>query len=853
MRELSGILLTHYIEQNLTLISQALLSHLKACSLQMLTSERQRVRTRGSIIISAILKAGNLSVWPDLVPTLARALETEGAPAAAVDGVLTAVSIICDDQRAVLDEVEFGRPLMVLLPVLLRYFGSPAEGQRYLALKAVQEFFVDFPGALAAQEKAVIAGLVALAKDPSARVRQLVCRAFVTLSELHVDVVLYSMADIVEYAMASMRDSDPLVALEAADLWQAIADQDLCRPFLQAALPRLVPLLLEKMVYSEDDIRAIEEEEREQAARPTHLSSSSLSSNIGDDDDDDDDDNDDQYGVEEWNIRKASAAALDALAMGLGDEILPHLLPLLDKAAAAVGSDGGNNSNGNGNNSGNGGNGGVPGWAEQEALVLAIGAVSEGCMTGMAQYLPNVVPFLMAKAQDPHTPVRAIAFWALGRYSEWVIKSARDRFFCPAVELCANGLLDSAAKAREAACSALATYEENAGAALVPYMLPILQALMRVYTAAAASPRATCFYDPIGTLVDAVGDAFRCDQCAALVLPPFMQKLQAIDTEDPHMVPLLECLTTVAAALGLGIQPYAQRLYITALQILREAITATATSGDSAVDVSAASTATCDLLICGLDLVGALVEALGQAVDTLLARESPVSCLIECCKMHSPDVRQSAFALVGDLATHCMEALQPKLHEVLPCLVRGIKTAYPRVYNNATWALGEIALRAPAAVQSVLGDVLPVFVDLLRTPKKARGTDTRMLYLNTVAALGRIALAFSAALAPHLGTFVAGWCSFMHDIPDAKEKEDTFAGLYALIKANPQASLPALPNILAAIAAADFSQSNPQLKAHLLELLTGYKTFVGPANWQQICAALPQDVRNGLSKNYNFA
>lgn len=824
----------------------------------MLTSPSVRVRTRGSILISTILKVGNLSAWPDLIPALAGALQTEGASGPAIEGILTAVSIICSDHTQTLDDAAFGRPLVVLLPALLRHFASPVEAQRYLALKSVSEFLVDFPGALAAQEHALVAGLSALAKDPSARVRALVVRAFVTLSEVHIDVVLGSMPDIVEYAMASMRDADPLVALEAADLWAAIADQEMCRPCLLAALPRLVPLLLEKMVYSQEDIQAIEEEEREQAARPSHFSSSSQSSSRSgfEDDEDDDDEGDDEdddgsglYDSGEWNIRRASAAGLDTLAMGLGDAILPHLLPLLDKMTSRdVSAEKGDNGSG------------VPAWAEAEALVLAIGAVAEGCRAGLARFLPNVLPFLMAKARDGHVAVRAIAFWALGRFSEWIIEDMRARgapeqYFCPAIELCAAGLLDPAGKAREAACSALATLEETAGEALVPYMIPVLQALMRVYTGAMGSPKATCFYDPIGTLIEAVGDAFRCDQCAALVVPPFMQKLQSIDLEDPHMVPLLECITTVASSLGLGIQPYAERLYAKALQVLQEALTSQGGgSGGNNDDASnvAEETAVSDLIICGLDLVGALVETLGQAMDTLLARAPVLPALVEACRIHTPDVRQSAFALVGDLAISCLGALQPYFKDVIPCLVRGVKTAYPRVYNNATWALGEITLRAPAAVQPVLGDVLPVFVDLIKAPRK-RGTDTRMLYINTVAALGRLGMAFPAEIAPHLPSFAAGWCSFMDSIPDQREKEDTFGGLYALIKMNPQGSLNALPGVIAAIAAADFAESNPQLRAKLLELLAGYKAYLGPANWQQIYAAFPQGVREQLAKNYNFS
>jgi transportin-1 len=56
-------------------------------------------------------------------------------------------------------------------------------------------------------------------------------------------------------------------------------------------------------------------------------------------------------------------------------------------------------------------------------------------------------------------------------------------------------------------------------------------------------------------------------------------------------------------------------------------------------------------------------------------------------------VRQSAFALLGDLAGVCFPYLQPAAHDFLGVVTRNLTTVYPSVCNNAVWAMGELAVQ----------------------------------------------------------------------------------------------------------------------------------------------------------------
>lgn len=116
-----------------------------------------------------------------------------------------------------------------------------------------------------------------------------------------------------------------------------------------------------------------------------------------DDSDSDDDDDVKKEALTDWNLRKCSAAALDVLSCVFHETLLPVLLPILKENLVSTN------------------------WLIRESSILALGAVSEGCMEGMIPQLPGVVPYLISSLSDVKALVRSITCWTLSRYSHWLI------------------------------------------------------------------------------------------------------------------------------------------------------------------------------------------------------------------------------------------------------------------------------------------------------------------------------------------------------------------------------------------------------------------------------------------------
>ena len=70
-----------------------------------------------------------------------------------------------------------------------------------------------------------------------------------------------------------------------------------------------------------------------------------------------------------------------------------------------------------------------------------------------------------------------------------------------------------------------------------------------------------------------------------------------------------------------------------------------------------------------------------------------MSILSQCMRDPQPEVRQSSFALLGDLTKASYHVLEPRIGEIMPVLAENLVPELISVCNNATWAIGELAIK----------------------------------------------------------------------------------------------------------------------------------------------------------------
>uniref|UniRef100_A0A6B2EC29 Transportin-1 n=1 Tax=Phlebotomus kandelakii TaxID=1109342 RepID=A0A6B2EC29_9DIPT len=827
-RSLSGLILKNNIRHLGTNLQSEIVNYIKQECLMAVGDPSPLIRATVGILITTIASKGGLINWPNLLPMLCEMLDSQDHNVC--EGAFGALQKICEDSAEGLDSADLNRPLNVMIPKFLQFFHHSSPKIRSHAIACINQFIIHRTQVLMLHIDAFIESLFRLSSDEDHEVRKNVCRALCMLLEVRMDRLMPYMNQIIEYMLQRSQDQDDSVALEASEFWLSLAEQNICKEVLGPHLPRLAPILIRGMRYSDIDIILlkgdVEEDEmipdREEDIRPrfhksrTHTLKSSQDENG--DNVDDDDGMDDDNSLSEWNLRKCSAAALDVLANVFREECLPILYPILNEILFHQQ------------------------WEIKESGILALGAIAEGCMQGMVPHLPELIPYLISCLSDKKALVRSITCWTLSRYANWVvIQPNHDQYLKPLMEELLKRILDANKRVQEAACSAFATLEEEACMELVPYLSFILKTLVFAFSKY-QHKNLLILYDAIGTLADSVGHHLNKQDYINMLMPPLIHKWNMLKDEDKDLFPLLECLSSVATALQSGFLPYCEPVYNRCISLIQQTI-----NQDMANTANPGQYEQPDkeFMIVALDLLSGLAEGLDGHIEQLVVNSNIMELLFQCMQDMMAEVRQSSFALLGDLTKACFQHVARFIPDFLPILGQNLNPECISVCNNAIWAIGEISIKLGAETRLYIPLVLSQLIAIINRPNT-----TKTLLENTAITIGRLGLVCPLDVAPLLQQFVRQWCTSLRNIRDNEEKDSAFRGMCQMITVNPVGVVPDF--IFFCDAAASWVSPKSDLHEMLQKILSGFKTQVGEENWRRFVDQFPPQLAERLSTMYEI-
>ena len=873
-------------------------AEIKPILLQCLAEGNANIRRVASTTISAASVPSEsrrfrvvslpLESWPELVPFLLQCIEaglsTSAGPdgdaraGAALDGALLTLRKMLEDAPREFEE-KSGPTFGSLIPLLLKTFQSQAEKVKKEGLRCLNNLIETLPAGLVVHMNDYLGGLSAMAADASWEVRRLVCQAIVTMLSLRTEYLQPHFSAISEFILNATSDDSEDVALEACEFWLTFAslEEDVCSPdmyvYIQQILPRLIPVLLKGMVYSEEkreeliDANALDESnaaDRVQDVAPIFHSSSAKR---GGDESDDEGNGDDPDDDNEWNVRKCSAASLDSLANMYGPEyILPPLLPLLQESLSHSDS-----------------------WV-REAGLLALGAVADGCEDAMAEHMGQLHPFMMAQLTDASSipQLKMIAAWCLGRYSHWAVgqvHNGQPDILGKMTEALMSRALDANRKVQVAICSAFGVLVEASGDLLTPYLEPVYRTFVQALSLYHTRSLVTLF-DVMGSMADYLGPVIGEGQLPTIIVPPLQQFWHQMARNNPldrTIMPLVECLASTALVMGPNYQPWALQTFDGAMSMIERCLMHLSTMDDNYFDEEA------DPIVCASDLLDGLVEGLGANFPALLSSstrygEHFLGVLHNLTHHEVAGVRMSAFALFGDLARQAPTVIQPGMNELMGEAIACIDAMFPSVCNNAVWSIGEICVKCennPESLQPFAQDIVDALITLLMG--NAVNSEGHALVVpgiaeNAAATMGRLAKVNAGFVAPDLGRFLLGWCEGMAKIADQTERRDAFQGFILALRANPQAlhqACPhdpsnAIPPVLFAVSSwhipddaggelvsgnyafSPFPVEDNELQRALAILLQEIKTSLGEAAWHQVEKSLPVNLRRLFREHYGL-
>ncbi|CDS37042.1 transportin 1 [Echinococcus multilocularis] len=812
---MSGLILKNHLASTYSKQPPDVIACVKEEALRSMNDPHPLIRSTAGTLITTLVSVGGLQSWPQVIPQLIQSLTTHDPYL--LQGTFDALKKICEDSKDDLEDDSFVNVLDELIPKFIQFFSHPHPKIRSLALHCANQFISNQSRAFMNHIDEFLRALFALADDSSKEVVKLVCSAFVFLVEVRVDILLPHMPNIIEYILLRTQDADEATALEACEFWLSLSDAPLCFQVLSGYLDRLIPVLVRGMKYSESDLALLSNDldndshvpDKDSDIKPRfHKPRNRMQ---GDEDDDDDDD--DEY-VSNWTLRKCSAAALDVLANIFHSEILQYLLPTTKEYLLSQD------------------------WCYRESAILVLGAIAEGCMNDMVPYLPDLCTIFIKALADPKPLIRSIACWTLSRYANWIVGQPHDQYLRPLVGELLNRILDTNKRVQESACSAFATLEEEAGTDLCPYLDHILQTLVTAL-GQYQHKNLIILYDAIGTLADSVGHNLYKKDYEDLLMPALFTKWNNLRDDDKDLFPLLECLSSVATALGIGFLPYCAPVFNRCVALVEKTIQQ---SMANAQQPELYEQPDKDFMVVSLDLLSGIAEGLGNHIEPLMANSNLITLLHQCAQDQQPDVRQSTFALLGDLTKVCFAHIKPQVAAFMSVLAQNLSSPNISVCNNAIWAIGEICMQ--------MGDEMQLYASLFIQPLVEiinRQNAPKTLHENAAITIGRLGYVCPREISSFLPLFIRAWCLSLRNIRDNEEKDSAFRGICNVITLNPQGVMNEFLFFCDAVA----SWNNPKddLKQKFYSILVAFKTEVGEEAWNKFWTQCPPMLRNRLNSH----
>ncbi|EKX46711.1 hypothetical protein GUITHDRAFT_138077 [Guillardia theta CCMP2712] len=831
LRQLAGIHLKNTIKDKH--MKTDVLGFVRSEVLSMLGDPERIFRRTAAQIVTTIVarEDSSLKTWPELLPKLMELLNSGSENH--VEGSLGALRLICEDHTRQLCEQEFGERLNQMIAKFISLFHLPRGDLRAAAINCIRQFILPLPNAFLMNMDSFLKGLLDLHKDSSAEVRKEICTSLCLLAEMKADF----LADpnictfVIEFLLwTTEHDSDYDVKKEACEFWSTICENDeVPAGVLKPYLTRLTLVLLNGMVYSEEELSVLSDDldsvpDKTEEINPASLHHHSKHAVAEQEDEEDEEDEDEDGGID-WTLRKCSASGLDTIANHYQANILDALLPHIHSKLQD------------------------PDWKVQESAVLAMGALAEGCEAGLLerQYLPNFIVHLINAVLNSDKPLlRSITCWTLSRYSRFISYSGGkpdEGIGGPMLEPLVMGLLkcmlDNSKRVQEAAVSAMAVLEEEARMVLMPHVPTILQVYAQAFSKYQAK-NLIILYDACGTLADSIGKELMRPDLVNLLLPPLLAKWESLKDEDRSLFPMLECLSSVVQAVGLSFVQYAQPVFNRSIQLIGQALESQEKDPYNCLED--------EYIVCSLDLISGMAEGLEGSIESLVSNSQLLPMMMKCFHHISPDVRQSAFALLGDLAKTCLTHLRPYLEGIFPSVQMNLDPEILSVCNNACWSVGEIVIRLGSEVAGVVNNLLIPLINLMCRPQLNRN-----LLQNTAITIGRFGFVCPEVVAPSLQQFIQPWCKELTGIRDDIEKEHAFRGLIKMATMNPQGCLDSMDILFKALDSWQQEKLSPELRKEISELLQWFKANLESVNqWQGVYGRVPQEVKEGLQAKYGL-
>ncbi|KAJ1802909.1 hypothetical protein LPJ77_005503, partial [Coemansia sp. RSA 2523] len=263
VRTVAGLLLKNKVRQDFKQIPRTVLEYVVSKSIDGIGDPITMVRHTLGTVVATVVALGKVSSWPDVLPRLLQLLDS--GDYTVVEGSWDILHKICEECDQELEEplADGTRPLSVMIPKFLTFFGAESPVLREYAISTTTLFVTLRSESMQPMMDTFVVELFKRANDENAEVLKSVCKAVVALVDSRPDKLMPELENVVNYMIHTTQHSDPDIAMEACEFWLSFCEQKELVESLKPFLNRVVPTLMRGMVYSEEDLLMLDNDDND--------------------------------------------------------------------------------------------------------------------------------------------------------------------------------------------------------------------------------------------------------------------------------------------------------------------------------------------------------------------------------------------------------------------------------------------------------------------------------------------------------------------------------------------------------------------------------------------------------------
>lgn len=829
VRSLSGILLKNNILPAFNTLSSEDTQKIKNECIRLLKDPSREVRISISNVVVIIAK-DHLKSWPELIPYLVEAFVVQDEFS---ETALTTLFKICEElitnQKP---QEEIYKITREVFPKFVQYVSLEKCTVRHDIVRLTNQFLQDYFRVMkqSIDLPTYLRNVMQLANTDDVELQKYICHTFAIYIDNHEESILPHLHDIICYLLEKSNHEDQEVALQACEFWLASTKINTCKEMLTPYIEKLLPTLLRNMRYSSTELNLIKESLGSDANKKDlakdisrfHLRdrTSAIDSEeyYSDEELEEQSDDFDDFYVG-WTLRKCSAASLDSLAVKFGDEILPLLIPLISEMLQN------------------------PDYLVKESAILALGAIAEGCLSGLRSQLPDLINFLTCSMNDENSVVRVITCWTLSRYASWIVNVREDNpdeYFVPVMTILLKHFIDDNKRVQRAAISAFCIFQEEAQLKLIPYIDFILEGFKYGFDQFQCRSL-YLLYDAIGVLAQSVGNHLCKEEYVAKLVPPLMNKFaEQKNVYDDHFIAVLECLANVIPALELSFLPFSESVFCHCLQLINDTLIACINYQQNPSEYDPPDKEPMNV---AHDVLYSMALGLKNHFVKYVTNSNLIYLLYTTMQDSSNLIRQTSIALYGELISLCYPFVATTVNEYIPIIVRNLDEHTDGVCNNAAWVIGKLCSVMGQSIQPYLPDILAAFVHILKNPAVAR-----TMHKTVAIAMCTIFFVCPDVTVAEMDVVLKNCCMLIRNVRDSDEKDIAFRGLCEVVCRNPGFCKNYF--IYFCDAAASWVNLRVDLKQIIRNVFVSFKQQFGEENWAQFYVQFPEPLQVKLHDLY---